>query len=70
MSTYEQYAEEKDKIDAYINQQYVIAGVTEGLSGDLLELKHPGGDQATLLVKTAEARKYFVNQLLKQSPST
>ncbi|WP_169085405.1 hypothetical protein [Paenibacillus sp. PL91] len=69
MSAYEQYAKEKNKIDAYINQQYVISGVTEGLSGDLLEFKHPGGDQATLLVKTADARKYFVNVLLKQSPS-
>ncbi|WP_053377337.1 hypothetical protein [Paenibacillus sp. FJAT-27812] len=67
MSAYEQYAEEKRKIDAYISQQYVITGVSEGLSGDTLELKHPGGDAATLLVMTADARKYFVNLLLKQS---
>lgn len=67
MSAYEQYAEEKSKIDSYIKQQYVITGVREGLSGDWLELKHPGGDEATLLVETADARKYFANLLLKQS---
>jgi hypothetical protein len=67
MSAYEQYAEEKSKIDSYMKQQYVITGVREGLSGDWLELKHPGGDEATLLVETADARKYFANLLLKQS---
>ncbi|CAM4264740.1 hypothetical protein FHS16_005112 [Paenibacillus endophyticus] len=70
MSAYEQYAEEKRKIDAYLNQQYVIAGVREGLSGDWLELKHPEGDQVSLLVETADARKYFVNMLLKQARPT
>ncbi|HTG71052.1 MAG TPA: hypothetical protein VL921_17475 [Candidatus Udaeobacter sp.] len=67
MSAYEQFAEEKNKIDAYMKQQYVITGVREGLSGDWLELKHPGGDQASLLVETADARKYFANLLIKQS---
>ena len=67
MSAYEQFAEEKSKIDGYIKQQYVITGVREGLSGDWLELKHPGGDQASLLVETADARKYFANLLIKQS---
>lgn len=67
MSAYEQYAEEKSKIDSYIKLQYVITGVREGLSGDWLELKHPGGDEAALLVETADARKYFANLLLKQS---
>ncbi|MEV5030077.1 hypothetical protein [Paenibacillus sp. LPE1-1-1.1] len=67
MSAYEQYAEEKSKIDSYMKQQYVITGVREGLSGDWLELKHPGGDEATLLVETADARKHFANLLLKQS---
>ncbi|MDQ8735707.1 hypothetical protein [Paenibacillus sp. LHD-38] len=67
MSAYEQYAEEKGKIDSYMKQQYVITGVREGLSGDWLELKHPGGDEASLLIETADARKYFVNLLLKQS---
>ncbi|KRE35583.1 hypothetical protein [Paenibacillus sp. Soil522] len=67
MSAYEQFAEEKNKIDAYMKQQYVITGVREGLSGDWLELKHPGGDQASLLVETADARKYFANLLIRQA---
>jgi len=66
MSAYEQYVEEKNKIDAYLNQEYVITGVREGLSGDWLEMKHPEGDEASLLIETADARKYFVNVLLKQ----
>lgn len=67
MSAFEQFAKEKSKIDAYVEQQYIIAGVREGLSGDVLELKHPDGDTAEMLVETAEARKYFVNILIKQS---
>lgn len=67
MSAYEQFAEEKNKIDAYMKQQYVITGVREGLSGDWLELTHPGGDQASLLVETADARKYFANLLIRQA---
>lgn len=67
MSAYEQFAEEKNKIDAYIKQQYRITGVRETLSGDWLEFLHPGGDKAALLVLTADARKYFTNVLIKQS---
>lgn len=67
MSAYEKYAEEKSKIDAYMKLQYVISGVREGLSGDWLELNHPEGDQASLLIETADARKYFANLLIKQS---
>jgi len=65
MSAYEQYVEEKNKIDSYLKQEYMITGVREGLCGDWLELKHPGGDEASLLIETADARKYFVNVLLK-----
>lgn len=67
MSAYEQYVREKNKIDAYIEKEYIITGVREGLSGDWLELKHPGGDEIALLVETADARKYFANLLIKQS---
>jgi hypothetical protein len=67
MSAYEQYVGEKNKIDAYIEKEYIITGVREGLSGDWLELKHPGGDETALLVETADARKYFANLLIKQS---
>ena len=67
MSTYKQFIDEKIKIDAYLKQEYVITGVREGLSGDWLELKHPGGDEVSLLIETADARKYYVNVLLKQA---
>ena len=67
MSAYEQFSAEKSKIDAYVDQQYIITGVKEGLNGDWLAFKHPGGDEASLLVETADARKYFANLLIKQS---
>lgn len=67
MPAYEQFAEEKNKIDDFLNQQYSITGVREDLSGTWLELQHPGGDQAVLLVLTADARKYLGNVLIKQS---
>lgn len=60
MSTYKQYVDEKNKIDSYLKQKYMITGVREGLSGDLLILKHPSGDEVSLLIETADARKYFV----------
>lgn len=67
MSAYEQFAEEKNKLDDFIKQQYSIIGVREDLSGTWLTLHHPGGDQAVLLLLTADARKYAVNVLIKQS---
>lgn len=67
MSAYEQFAEEKNKLDDFIKQQYSIIGVREDLSGTWLTLQHPGGDQAVLLLLTADARKYASNVLIKQS---
>lgn len=67
MAAYEQFVEEKNKLDDFIRQQYSITGVREDLSGTWLTLQHPGGDQAVLLLLTADARKYLANVLIKQS---
>jgi hypothetical protein len=67
MSAYEQVAEEKKKLDDFIKQQYSIIGVREDLSGTWLTLRHPGGEQAVLLLLTADARKYAANVLIRQS---
>ncbi|CAM4273208.1 hypothetical protein L1N85_18235 [Paenibacillus alkaliterrae] len=66
MAAYEQFAEERNKIDSYIKQQYRITAVREDLSGTRLTLEHPGGDRTELLVLTADARKHLANVLIRQ----
>jgi hypothetical protein len=66
MPAYEQYLTEKNKIDGYINQQYLIANFKENLSGAWVDLEHPGGEKATLHLLTADARKYASSLLIKQ----
>lgn len=66
MSDYEQYRLEKQKLDDYAEQKFRIVGVKEDLSGAWLNLEHPGGETATLHLKTANARKYYAALLIKQ----
>lgn len=70
MSSYEQYQTEKHKLDTFIAQQFRITGMQENLSGAWLTLEHPGGEQATLHLETADARKYCISVLLKQQRPT
>ncbi|MDD9270403.1 hypothetical protein ACFPES_25430 [Paenibacillus sp. GCM10023248] len=66
MSDHEQYRQEKQKLDDYTGRNFRITGVKEDLSGAWLALEHPGGETATLHLKTANARKYYVMLLMKQ----
>ncbi|MFX3631925.1 MAG: hypothetical protein ACE3L7_07580 [Candidatus Pristimantibacillus sp.] len=66
MSVYAEFQEEKERIDSYISRQFRICNVTEGLSGSTVELKQSNGESVTLLVLSADARKYLSNVLIKQ----
>lgn len=70
MSEYEQFMLEKQKLDDYTAQKFKIVGVKEDLSGAWLVLEHPGGETATLQLKTANARKYYATLLIKQGQET
>lgn len=66
MSAYKEFLEERERIDSYISRQFKICSVTEGLSGSTVELKQTNGESVTLLVLSADARKYMSNVLIKQ----
>ncbi|MGJ7910048.1 hypothetical protein [Neobacillus sp. LXY-1] len=67
MSDYQQFLEERDKIDFLIQKGYMIQSVTEHLNGATVEFVHPDGHESeTLLVGNANARKYFSSILIKQ----
>ncbi|MEH7479838.1 hypothetical protein V7157_01780 [Neobacillus drentensis] len=68
MSDYQQFLDERDKIDFLFQKGYRINGVKEHLNGATVEFLHPKGNVfETLLIGTANARKYFTNLLLKQN---
>lgn len=66
MSAYQEYIAEKERLDAYVNRHFQISAISENLSGTSVRLEHPGGESATLLLLTADARKHVINLLLRQ----
>lgn len=69
MSAYQEYMEEKNRLDAYIDRHFLIAAISENLSGTSVRLEHPGGETATLQLLSADVRKHVVNVLLRQLTS-
>jgi len=68
MSDYQQYLNERDKIDFLIQKGYRINSVNEHLNGAAVEFLNPQGNVSeTLLVGTANGRKYFSSLLIKQN---
>ncbi|WP_101843522.1 hypothetical protein [Halobacillus sp. Marseille-P3879] len=71
MSSHREFELEKEKIDFLLEQDYVISGVTENLSGSFLEFSYEGHDPAKdekqrLHVLHPDTRKYFSTILLQQ----
>jgi hypothetical protein len=69
MSFYDEVLEEKNKLDHYLQQGFVIHAAREDLSGAWIELRSADDAQVTLHLLTAEARIHLSNQLLKQMRS-
>ncbi|BCB03468.1 hypothetical protein [Bacillus sp. KH172YL63] len=68
MSDYQEFLNERDKIDFLLQKGFSIEKVTENLSGAFVVFKHAESKRsATLHVKTANARKYFSTLLVHQS---
>jgi hypothetical protein len=68
MSEHQQYLAEKEQIDHFIQKGYRIQGVNEHLNGASVDFFHPNGNVTeTILVGTANARKYFSSLLIIQN---
>jgi len=69
MSEYQQYLQERDRIDFLIQKGYKIKTIVENLNGAIVEfekLDDAVGEIETLHIETANARKYFAVKLIQQ----
>jgi hypothetical protein len=71
MSEYEQYLQERDRIDLLIEKGYKIKKITENLSGAMVEFAKSESQSKetkseTLHILTPNARKYFSVKLIQQ----
>ena len=68
MSDHQQFLAERDKVDFFIQKGYRLNAVTEHLNGASVDFLHPDGKQTeTILIGTANGRKYFSSLLMKQN---
>ncbi len=66
MSEYQDFLQERDRMDYMIQQGYRIKNVVENLSGAFVEFENALGEKETLKILTPDARKYFSVLLMKQ----
>lgn len=72
MSDYQQYVQERDKIDFFIQKGYRIVKVIEDLNGALISFEktnklNKNEVSESLRVSTAHGRKYFAVKLIQQT---
>jgi hypothetical protein len=67
MSEYQEFLAEREKIDFLTEKGFTIKGVNENLSGAFVEFTKGDSEGETLHIKTADARKYFSNLILKST---
>jgi hypothetical protein len=66
LSEYQEFLQERDRLDFMIQKGYRIKNVIENLSGAFVEFENPEGENETLQILTPDARKYFSVLLLMQ----
>ncbi len=66
MSDYQQFLQERDRIDFLIDKGYRIKSVVENLSGATVEFENGTEAYERLHVLTANGRKYFSSLLVTQ----
>lgn len=69
MSEYEQYLQERDRIDYLTQKGFKIKNITENLSGAFIDFERTVDSKTeseTLQVVTPEGRKYFSVVLITQ----
>ncbi|MEH6942928.1 hypothetical protein [Bacillus sp. JJ722] len=70
MSDHQLYVQEKNRLDALLEQGYKIKNVMENLSGTFVELENSNQVPERLVrihLTTANARKYFSVKFIEQS---
>lgn len=65
MSDYQQFLQERDQIDFFLQKGYRIKYVTENLSGAIVDFEK-GEQIETVKILTAEGRKYFSLAIILQ----
>lgn len=68
MSAYDEFLEEKQKIDSLLGEGLSIVGIQEHLEGSDVQFKQKGSDspQVELRLLTADARKYVSSLIYMQ----
>ena len=66
MSEYQEFLQERDRLDFMVQKGYRIKNVVENLSGAFVEFENADSETETLQILTPDARKYFSVLLLKQ----
>lgn len=71
MSEYQQFLQERDRIDFLIQNGYKMKSIIENLSGAFVNFKKSDNPEAeekkeTLHIVTPEGRKYFSVKLIQQ----
>jgi hypothetical protein len=68
MSSYKEFALEKEKIDFYQHRGYEVSKVTESLDGAFVEFEQPANseDRQSLVLSTADGRKYLSSIVFEQ----
>ncbi|MEQ2528245.1 hypothetical protein EKG37_04270 [Robertmurraya yapensis] len=67
MSDYQQYLQERDRIDYLYQKGYKITNIKEDLEGAQIEFQRAEEDKETLHILTAEGRKYFSVRVIQQN---
>lgn len=67
MSDYQQYLQERDRIDYLYQKGYKIANIQENLEGALVEFQKTEEEKEILHILTAEGRKYFSVKVIQQN---
>lgn len=73
MSEYQEFLQERDRIDYLVQKGYKIKQIIENLSGAFVDFERNIGsivENDTLHIQTAEGRKYFSVVLIKQQKET
>lgn len=66
MSDYQQFLQERDQIDFYLQKGYYMKNIIEDLNGTTVEFSNKENNSEMVYLTTANARKYFSVKLIEQ----
>lgn len=66
MSDYQQFLQERDQIDFYLQKGYYMKNIIEDLNGTTVEFSNKENNSEMVYLTTANARKYFSFKLIEQ----